>query len=98
MKDSWPKKLKWTLAELEKLQTRYPGDQATVSSINQVLYLIDLADGRELDVSRMEEIIMGHHSMYSLNGVVSGDLSEAMCDISEHVRRQLRRQGRHSCR
>ena len=91
MNEAWLTKLKWTLAELDKLRSRYPGDQAIVSSITQVQYLIDLAKGVEQDDSRLEEIILGHHAMYSLVDIASYDLSVAMCDISEHVRRQLRR-------
>jgi hypothetical protein len=94
MNELWLEKLTWTLAEIEKLQGRYPGDETILSSINQVRYLIDLARGVVQDDTRLEEIILGHHAWYSLVDIVSYDLRTAMVDISEHVRRQLRRQGR----
>lgn len=94
MNQAWLDKLNWTLSELNKLKVRYPADQSVVSSIDQVQYLIDLAEGKKEDDSMLDEIILGHHAMYSLADIISYDLSVAMCDISERVRRQLRQMGR----
>jgi len=94
MNAAWQDKLEWTIGELGRLHNRYPDDRLIVSAISQVQYLLALAKGTEPDDSSLEKIDIGYLAMYSLADIVSYDLSVAMCDISDKVRRDLRRQGR----
>lgn len=76
------------------LRDKYPSETLLLSAATQLDYLIALADGKESDDSALEEIDLGHLAAYPLADVLSYDLSVALCDIAERIRRDLRRQGR----
>lgn len=95
MSDAWPTKLRWAISELEGLHVTYAGDRLILSAITQLQYLLALAEGQETNDSALEKIDIGYLAMYSLSDIISYDLSVALCDIADKVRRDLRAQGRH---
>lgn len=91
---TWRSDVQAALDGIAPLQEQYPGDTALLSANRQLVYLASLLDGIEEDDSALEEITLGYLAMYQLADVISPDLSETMCNISDRVRRYLRQQGR----
>ena len=94
--EKWTDKLRWARTEVLSLREKHPNEQLLLSASTQLEYLIALAEGAETDDSSLEEIDVGYLAMYPLSDIVSYDLSVALCDISDKIKRDFRRQGRKS--
>ena len=94
--EQWVDKLKWARTELLALRKQYPQERLLLSAITQLEYLIALEEGIESDKSSLEIVDIGYLAVYPLADIVSHDLSVALCDISQKIKRDLRRQGRKS--
>jgi predicted Kef-type K+ transport protein len=92
MNKTWQEKLSWSKEQL--LSDQYKSDNIILSAISQIEYL-EAVDRGEKEDSEHEKIDIGYLAMYSLADIVTYDLSVALCDISDKIRRVLRRQGRH---
>ncbi len=92
--ESWRVELQTALDGIRSLQASYPGDVALVSAERQLTYLIAIADNVEDDDGALEQITLGYVAMYQLADILSPDMSELLCEISDRVRRFLRQQGR----
>jgi hypothetical protein len=82
------------LRQIEESDLRFPGEPALASVATQLRYLIHLEHGEEADRSRLKELTLGRFAVYELSNIISDDLSKLLCDISDGVRRQLRREAR----
>lgn len=94
--DKWIDKLRWARGEVLALREKHPNEQLLLSASTQLEYLIALDEGVETDDSSLEDIDVGYLAMYPLSDIVSYDLSVALCDIADKIKRDLRRQGRKS--
>ena len=96
MKETWLDKLTYARKGIVSLQEQYPKDACLLSALSQLDYLIALECGDEQDDSLLEKIDVGYLAMYQLIGILSHEMSVALCDIACKVKRDLRLQGRKS--
>ena len=94
--ETWGEKLRWARSEVLTLREKYPNESLLLSVLAQLDYLIALDDGVESDDSSLEDIDIGHLAVYQLADMLRHDVSVALCDIAQKVKRDLRRQGRKS--
>ena len=78
------------LQEIEQFLVKFPNDPALQSTANQLSFLIEIENDRELDRSRLTEINFGRYAVYELSNLISDDLSKLLCLIDERVRVELR--------
>ena len=90
----WRDDLQSALDGIHALQAVYPGDVALLSAERQLTYLVALADGVEKDDGALEDISLGYLAMIQLTDVLTPELSELLCELSDRVRRYLRQLGR----
>lgn len=91
---NWRAELQTAIDGIRLLQALHPGDVALVSAERQLTYLIALADNVEDNDEALEQITLGYVAIYQLADILSPDMSELLCEISDRVRRFLRQQGR----
>ena len=90
----WRDDLQSALDGIHPLQAVHVGDVALLSAERQLTYLVALVDGVEKDDGALEEITLGYLAMVQLTDVLTPELSELLCELSDRVRRYLRQLGR----
>ena len=91
MKTGLIEKCTAALTQIQKYYEQFPGEPALASVTNQLQYIIRLERGEETDRARLTQLTLGHHAVYALSNIISDDLSKLLCEISDDVRRRLRR-------
>ncbi len=94
--ETWLQTLTYARKGILALQERFPREVCFTSALSQLDYLIALESGDEHDDSLLERIDVGYLAMYQLIGILSHELSTALCDIACKVKRDLRLKGRRS--
>lgn len=89
--DNWQNLLKSARSLTEQEYKANPSEIPLQSVLSQLDYLIALEAGVESDQSALQEINMGYLAVYPLADVISNELSTQLCDISQSVKRELRK-------
>ena len=70
----------------EEFRGKYPDDQAIVSIIKQLSYLIELEKGDRDDRDRLKDIIIGVLTVREIEAL-DGALADVLYEVAEEVRR-----------